>query len=51
MDFPIFKTKMGGDRKFNLADPKERAEYFKLKCGPEIEKLKVYLEFRKGNLF
>jgi len=44
MDFPIFKTKMGGDRKFNLADPKEREEYFKLKCGPEIEKLKEYLK-------
>jgi adenylate kinase family enzyme len=44
MDFPIFKTKMGGDRKFNLSDPKERMEYFKLKCGPEIEKLKEYLE-------
>jgi adenylate kinase family enzyme len=44
MDFPIFKTKMGGDKKFNLADPKERAEYFNLKCGPEIERLKEYLE-------
>lgn len=44
MDFPIFRTKMGDDRKFNLADPIERREYFKLKCGPEIEKLKEYLE-------
>jgi adenylate kinase family enzyme len=35
---------MGGDRKFNLSDPKEREEYFKLKCGPEVEKLKNYLK-------
>lgn len=44
MNFPIYKTKMGDDRKFNLADPKEREEYFKLKCGPEAEKLKEYLK-------
>jgi len=43
MDFPIEKTKMGDDRKFNLADPKEREEYFQLKCGVEIEKLKEHL--------
>jgi len=43
MNFPIEKTKMGNDRKFNLSDPKEREEYFKLKCGVEIEKLKGYL--------
>lgn len=43
MDFPIEKTKMGNDRKFNLSDPKEREEYFKLKCGVEIEKLKEHL--------
>ncbi len=43
MNFPIEKTKLGSDRKFNLSDPKEREEYFKLKCGVEIEKLKEYL--------
>jgi len=44
MEFPIFKTKiLGATRKFNLADPKERAEYFSFKAGPEIEKLKAYL--------
>ena len=43
MNFPIEKTKMGNDRKFNLSDPKEREEYFKLKCGVEIEKLRRYL--------
>ncbi len=44
MNFPIFKTKMGNDKKFNLSDPKEREEYFKLKCGSEIEKIKEYLK-------
>jgi adenylate kinase family enzyme len=48
MNFPIYKTKMGDDRKFNLADPKEREEYFKLKCGGEADKLKEYL---KDNTF
>jgi len=43
MDFPIEKTKMGDEKKFNLSDPKEREEYFKLKCGVEIEKLKEHL--------
>jgi adenylate kinase len=45
MDFPIFKTKIKGvTKKFNLNDPKERAEYFKSKAGPEIEKIKNYLK-------
>ena len=45
MKFPIFKTKIKGlKRKFNLSDPKEREIYFKLKAGPEIKKLKKYLE-------
>ncbi|MDD5569405.1 MAG: nucleoside monophosphate kinase [Candidatus Pacebacteria bacterium] len=43
MDFPIFKTKTESGRKFNLADLKERHEYFQFKCGPEIEKLQEYL--------
>ena len=44
MKFPIFKTKIKGlTRKFNLADPKERGMYFKLKAGPEIKKIKKYL--------
>jgi len=47
--FPIFKTKIENltqksRRKFNLADPKERAKYFKLKAGPEIKKLREYLK-------
>ena len=49
MQFPIFKTKIKGlERKFNLTDPKEQREYFELKAGKEIEKLRKYL---KGNPF
>ncbi len=45
INFPIFKTKIEGvDRKFNLNDPDERREYFKLKAGPEIEKIRKYLD-------
>ena len=50
MEFPILKTKIRGpERKFNLNNPKEREEYFKLKAGKEIQKLKDYL--KKGNIF
>jgi adenylate kinase family enzyme len=45
MEFPIFKTKIEGlKRKFNLTDPKEQKEYFELKAGREIEKLREYLK-------
>lgn len=45
MEFPIFKTKIDGvNQTFDLNDPVERRKYFELKAGPEIEKLKVYLE-------
>jgi len=33
----------GFDRKFNLTDPEEQTEYFELKAGKEIEKLREYL--------
>ena len=50
MKSPIFKTKIEGlTRKFNLTDHKEREIYFELKVGPEIKKLREYLE--KGNTF
>ncbi len=50
MEFPIFKTrKDGADRKFNLSDPEERREYFELKAGPEIAKIKDHID--KGNTF
>lgn len=43
-DFPVFKTKIDGEeQKFALEDPAERARYFMLKAGPEIEKLRTYL--------
>jgi len=49
MQFPVFKTKTKGvTKKFNLADPKERAAYFQAKAGPEIVKLR---EFLKKNTF
>ncbi len=45
MEFPIFKTKIEDlNKKFNLTDPKEQKEYFKLKAGKEIEKLREYLK-------
>ena len=45
MKFPIFKTKIKGvNRKLNLTDPKEQREYFQLKAGKEIEKLREYLK-------
>ena len=49
MNFPIFKTKIEGQNQtFNLNDPKERREYFELKAGPEIKKLR---DFLKKNTF
>src|SRR3990167_5463582 len=45
VDSPIFKTKIEGlTQKFNLNDPDSRKEYFAVKAGSEIEKLKKYLE-------
>ena len=45
MDFPIFKTKQQGkDKKFDLTNPSERKEYFELKAGEEIKRIKKYLE-------
>lgn len=54
MEFPIFKTKIKGLTEknacvFDLNNPKERKEYFELKAGKEIEKIRDY--FRKGNTF
>ena len=45
VNFPIFNIKSGdGSRKFNLSNPAERKEYFALKAGPEIEKIRKYLD-------
>lgn len=50
MEFPIFKTKREDtDKEFNLSDPQERKEYFQLKAGNEIEKIKKHIE--EGNTF
>ncbi len=44
IEFPIFKTKMDNDRKFNLSDPKEKEEYFFFKAGDEIKEIRKFLE-------
>jgi adenylate kinase family enzyme len=45
MRFPIFKTKIEGvTKKFNLTDLEQTREYFQLKAGKEIEKLREYLK-------
>jgi len=42
--FPIFKTKIAGDKKtFDLDDPVGRRAYFEHKADAEIEKLRDYL--------
>ncbi len=49
MKFPVFKTKIKGlNKKFDLTDPEQEKEYFELKAGKEIEKLR---EFLKENSF
>jgi adenylate kinase family enzyme len=50
INFPVFKTNLEGqEKKFNLSNPEERLEYFNLKAGKEIQKLKNYLN--SGNTF
>lgn len=50
MQFPLFKTKIKGlNKKFDLNHPRQRKEYFELKAGREITKLRDY--FKKGNTF
>lgn len=45
MNFPIFKTKNEKViKKFDLTDFEQRKEYFQLKAGKEIEKLRDYLK-------
>ncbi len=49
MEFPLFKTKDENIKKrFDLTDSSQRKEYFELKAGREIEKLRDYL---KNNTF
>jgi adenylate kinase family enzyme len=46
LEFPLFKTKIPaqGKQKFDLTDVKKRKEYFELKAGQEIKKLREYLK-------
>jgi len=45
MKFPLFKTKIKGvSKKFDLTDPKDQKEFFELKAGKEIKKLREYLK-------
>ena len=45
IDFPIFKTKLAdANQRFDLSDIAERKKYFELKAGPEIAKIKKFLE-------
>ncbi len=45
MEFPLFKTKREDiSKKFDLTDSQERNEYFQLKAGEEIRKIREYLE-------
>ena len=49
LNFPITKTKIeGSNKRFNLNDPKDRAEYFKSKAGKEIEAIREYLASGKA---
>ena len=45
INFPIFKTKSDDPSKsFDLTDFNQRQDYFEYKAGPEIKKLREYLE-------
>ncbi len=48
IEFPIYKTKVKDDRKFDLSDPEERKKYFEFKSGKDIEDIR---EFLKNNTF
>jgi len=49
LNFPLFKTRIENSPKLDLTDPGARQEYFELKAGTEIRKLRNYLE--QGNTF
>ena len=44
LEFPLFKTKIENSPKFDLTDVKARQDYFELKAGKEIKKLREYLK-------
>jgi len=44
-EFPLFRTKAEGlNKKFDLSDIDQRRDYFLAKAGPDIEKLKKYID-------
>ena len=44
LDLPLFKTKSDTYKKFDLTDVNSRREYFEYKAGPEIAKLRDYMQ-------
>jgi len=45
LEFPVIGTKVAGlTKKFDLNSPQGRRAYFEVKAGPEIEKIKKYLD-------
>ncbi len=45
MDFLVFTTKVPSvTQVFNLNDPEERQKYFLAKAGPEVEKIRTFLQ-------
>lgn len=49
IQFPVYKTKIDDiSPKFDLTDAEQRQQYFELKVGPEIKKLRAFL---KDNTF
>lgn len=45
IEFPIFKTKINNSsKKFDLTDFNQRQDYFEIKAGKEIKKLREYLK-------
>ena len=48
LEFPIYKSKTNTGKAYNLAEPKERKEYFQEKVGKELDDLREYM---KNNTF
>jgi adenylate kinase family enzyme len=45
LEFPVIGTKVKGlTKKFDLNSPEGRKAYFEAKCGPEIVKIRTYLD-------
>ncbi len=45
LEFPLYKTRRQNvDGKFNLNEPSDRRRYFEAKLGPQIERIKEFLQ-------